>query len=586
MKKITFILLVLIIQKNSFAQTYQWTKTIGGTYKEDSKCMAIDRSGNIYLCGRFSQTVDFDPGIGNYLLSTNNYYSSLFIEKLDSEGNFIWVKTFDQSSFDTDMDINAIATDSLNNIYFCGRYSGTIDFDPGIGTDYLSSAIYSSYIEKLDSNGNYNWAKSIGGGNGTIYGTNFNISKNGDLLIAGYFYDTVDFDPSISGINTFISNGNSDAFVLKLNSSGEFDWVKIFGSKNWDANVSLTTDNSNNIYLSGLFHDTVDFDPGPGTDFHFANSINSTSIYIEKLNTRGDFIWAKTFGNAYWAEGTSIVTDSNENTYLTGRFEEALDFDPDPVFIDYHYANGNYNGYDVFIEKLDKNGNYKWVKTFGGICDDIGYSIAISPLGYIYISGIFYATVDFDPSSIGTNFHSSNTQNNCSSLDAFVEILDSLGNFISVKTFGDYDPEYGLVFAKNMQISNKGSIYVYGEFENIVDFDPDNGKDICTSNGYSDLFLWKMSETNLSNIYETNFDQNLSVFPNPAQSILNIEYKGIGTIRSIKLYNVMGELMYEKYDVNFSEHYKIAIDFLNEGIYMMETTSEKEKFVSKVYIIQ
>ena len=254
MKKITLLLIAISALKFSFSQTYQWTKTIGGTHTESPSCMITDVFGNIYLCGSFSHTVDFDPGIGNYSLSSNAYYTSLFIEKFNADGNFLWVKTFDQSFSNGYMAINGITADTLGNIYFCGYFSGNIDVDPGLGTTYLSSAIgnASIYMEKLDSNGNYSWAKSIENLNGLINGTSINISENGDLYVSGYFSDTVVFD-SGSNVDLHISNGYADIFVMNMTGDGDFVWARTFGGINGDFGYCVTSDQNDNVYITGSF---------------------------------------------------------------------------------------------------------------------------------------------------------------------------------------------------------------------------------------------------------------------------------------------------------------------------------------------
>ena len=125
----------------------------------------MDASGNLYTTGTFQGTVDFDPGIGKYnLTARGNTFGDVYISKLDSDGHFIWAKSFGGPSGDRG---NSIAVDPVTeDVYTIGSFTRTVDFDPGKGVFNLTSEgdeDLDVFISKLDNAGNFVWAKALGG---------------------------------------------------------------------------------------------------------------------------------------------------------------------------------------------------------------------------------------------------------------------------------------------------------------------------------------------------------------------------------------------------------------------------------------
>ena len=208
------------------------------------------------------------------------------------QADFEWAKAFGSSNFDKG---NSITVDASGNVYTTGLFSGTVDFDPGAGLFNLTSAGGGTdvFIQKLDASGNFIWAKTFGG-TSTDHGNSITVDVFGNVYTAGFFSDTVDFDPG-AGLFNLASAGNHDIFIQKLDASGNFIWAKAFGSTSTDFGLSITVDASGNVYATGYFKGTVDFDPGAGT-FYLNSAGGSGDFFIQKLDASGNFIWAKAFG--------------------------------------------------------------------------------------------------------------------------------------------------------------------------------------------------------------------------------------------------------------------------------------------------
>src|SRR5690606_29098604 len=119
-----------------------------------------------------------------------------------------------------------------------------------------------------------------------------------------------------------------DIFVSKLDPNGNFLWAKQMGGTDNDQGISITVDTSGNIYTTGIFRNTVDFDPGAGV--YNLTAVVGNDIFISKLDANGNFLWAKQMGSGGNTRSNSIVLDTNGNIYTTGIFQSTADFDPGP----------------------------------------------------------------------------------------------------------------------------------------------------------------------------------------------------------------------------------------------------------------
>ena len=342
--------------------------------------------------------------------------------------NFEWVKSIwgsSQSPFEMDRG-QSITTDVLGNVYTTGwfsDFSGNADFDPGTDTLNLTWAGSTDiFIQKLDPNGNLIWAKSMGG-TGSDYGISITNDALGNVYTTGYFEGTVDFDPGAGTLN-LTSAGSTDIFVQKLDPNGNLIWAKSMGGTSSDYGNSIATDAIGNVYTTGFFEGSVDFDPGAGT--LNLTSAGSYDIFIQKLDSNGNLIWAKSMGGTGSDYGTSITNDALGNMYTTGSFEGTVDFDPGAGT--FNLTSAGYN--DIFIQKLDPNGNLIWAGSMGGIGTDIGISITTDALGNVCTTGRFRDTADFDPGAGTLNLTSAGDY------DIFVQKLDPNGNLIWAKSMG------------------------------------------------------------------------------------------------------------------------------------------------------
>jgi hypothetical protein len=384
------------ISKFNSSGEFQWAKTWGGiqAYSDPNHdcvtAIAVDQSGCLYAAGYFGsfQPVDFDPGDGYDFHSSNGGRHDAFLSKFDSSGNFIWARTWGGNLWDG---INGnIAVDSLGNIYTSGAFESMVDFDTGAGSDnHSSNGAADCFLNKFDSSGNFCWARTWGGG-AYDRSSGVSVDSSGNVYVTGLFSAIVDFNPG-SGIDNHFSFGGYDAFLSKFASTGDFEWAGTWGGSGWDMGINITTDNNGNAYVSGRFDTSVDFDPSADSAIRISNG--GADAYLSKLDSNGNLDWVNTWGSTFDDLGMAVAVDSQGSSYVTGRFEGTVDFDPGSGA-----SNVDSNGkFDVYMSKFGQVGDFVNVYTWGSSGGDCGHHIVVDQYGYQYVVGRFEYTVDFDP---------------------------------------------------------------------------------------------------------------------------------------------------------------------------------------------
>ncbi len=334
----------IFIQKLDSNGNFVWAKKMGGTGEDTNNSIAVDSDGNTYITGRFTGTVDFDPGENEHNLTTT-VFQNAFIQKLDTNGNFAWAIKLNGNDWGNG---RQVILDTSGNIYVTGEFFGTIDFNLGSEIYNLNSAgSNDAFILKLDANGNFVWAKKIGGTSNDV-GISINVDNIGNVYVSGNFLNTVDFDPNESFFN-LTSDGNSDVFILKLDLNGNFVWAKKIGGTGEERVRSTAVDSFGNIYTSGYFINTVDFNPG--TEIYNLTPSDNRDLFIQKLDTDGNFVWAKKTGGLGDELGISITIDTLDNLYIVGTLSDMTEVNSNNETISFTSVGG----LDFFVSKVNQS---------------------------------------------------------------------------------------------------------------------------------------------------------------------------------------------------------------------------------------
>lgn len=247
------------VVKFSANGTALWAKSVntGSSFAD----MSVDSAGNVFVAGMFSnssRTVDFDPGPKTNNQLTGGTGQGSYVLKLNAQGNFGWVSVFKGQSNSYSW-AHEVAVDSVGNVIVGGLYNGTVDFNPGTATQYVSGR--GAYVTKLNKSGGLVWVKTMESTDTTgVWGLAVDSANN--IYVSGYFYGTTDFDPG-AGTATRTSAGSRDGYVLSLSSTGTFGWVETYGGTGNDGVTGIAVDASQMVHVAGFFTGNVDFDSGP-----------------------------------------------------------------------------------------------------------------------------------------------------------------------------------------------------------------------------------------------------------------------------------------------------------------------------------
>lgn len=315
----------IFVCKQSKAGDVEWAHSLGGKHSDRATALVVDGPGNVYVTGEFRKRVDFDPGKARtQLMATGD---GAFVVKFDKDGNFIWGGSIG-GGIKSAVNPVDIALDPVGSIVVVGRFEGgNVDFDPGKAKAKIPSQSEDDlFISKWDSNGNMIWTRTIGGsGQVGLSPKKVSLDSGGNIFATGSFSGTVDFDPG-SAKSTLTSEGESDAYIVKLDSDGNYVWAHRFGGKGIDAGVGLSWHKSNYLFTSGAFENRVEFGEGRGKKE--LGSDGSHSQYLLKLEVETPPSPPKPPSTAaihitYHAEGLKEPNPTNKRN-LPSRIRESL----------------------------------------------------------------------------------------------------------------------------------------------------------------------------------------------------------------------------------------------------------------------
>jgi len=346
------------------------------------------------------------------------------------------------------------------------------------------------------------WVKGMGGSDNE-QGNRVAVDGAGNVYVTGFFKGTADFDPG-TGTANLTSAGNQDIFLAKYDAAGNYVWAKSMGGLYDDQGLDIAVDGSGKVYVTGIFKGTADFDPGTGTA-NLSSVATSNDVFVSKYDTAGNYVWAKSVGGNGDDQGLGIAVDGSGNVHVTGYFSSATaDFDPGTGVSNLSRVGTA----DIFVAKYDINGNYTWARNIGSSGNDNwGQAIGVDGSGNVYVTGYFFATVDFDP---GTGTANLTSGGGC---DVFLAKYDAGGNYVWAKQMGgspsDYDAGYGLA------VDGSGNAYVTGIFTGTMDADPGSGTANLTSGGNYDVFFAKYDAGGnyvyAKKVGGSNYDQSLDI---------------------------------------------------------------------------
>lgn len=407
------------------APDWIWASAAGGTGNDQGRAIVTDGLGNQYVTGYYSGSAAF---ASTTLTSSGN--ADIFVAKLGPQGTWLWAVSAGGASDDHGY---AIALDSESNLYITGDFWGSAAFG---ATTLTSNGSIDVFAAKLDSSGNWLWARNAGGAN-VEYGYGIALDPSGNLLLTGHYSGTTGF-----GTYTSVSAGLFDIFVAKLDQSGNWLWLRSAGGSGFDYSYGIGVDDGGNAYISGYYDVSAAFGSLP------AISNGGSDVYVAKLSPGGTWLWVASAGGTSSDYCYGLAVDGAGNAYPTGQFWNQASFGAANLV-----SNGNY---EVFIAKVSSGGNWLWAESAGGSGGDYSNGAALDESGRVYLTGFFWSQAEFGPVTL----------NSTGSFDTFVAALDDSGAWLWAKSAGGTGFERGFGIDADAQ----ANVFVTGSFMGFASF--------------------------------------------------------------------------------------------------------------------
>ncbi len=399
-----------------------WAISFGSTGIDIPHSVITDANNDIILCGYFSNTCDFDPGTA-VVSKTSSGGRDAYIAKYDASGNFVWVFTYGSVNLDDAFNIDV---DAQGNVYWTGVINGTVN----VGSDIYTTQVEDVIFGKINSSGVVQWTKIVGG-TGIDEGSALIIDNSGNLILTGYFQNTVDFDPN-AGISNLASSGGYDTFFGKYDTNGNLIWIKKIGGAGADIGApgGIAIDYLNNIYIAGNAGTNCDYDPNAGVVTHTMNG--TTDWFVAKYDNNGNHLLSFTVGGAGQDQAHRLTIDNQQNIYVTGWFRTSANFNPNGTALTLT-GNCTGGGHDGYIAKYNSIGICLWAKQFGGVVDGadqltLGTSVKLLNTSTLVFSGRFHGTNAFGGITNTININSNGAS------DMFICSLTTDGNYTATTT--------------------------------------------------------------------------------------------------------------------------------------------------------
>lgn len=434
------------------APEWLWAKRAGGSGGDSGTSVCQDTGGNSYATGYFQNSATFGSQT-IYASGGSNY--DCFVAKADTSGNWLWATRAGASSVGDGGE--SITVDAGGNCYVAGWFSGSASF--GSNIFLTSSGMQDVFVAKLSATGTWLWAKNISvAGNYDDYGYGICADADGNCYITGRLRGNPSFGPY-----SFTGYGGNDIFIAKLDTNGNWIWANLAGAGGHDYGYGIAVDPAGNCYVTGAFDGSAVF--GPVT----LTSAGAYDVFVAKADPGGNWLWAKNAcSTGSYEYGMDIAADSAGNSHVTGRVRDTALFGPD-------ISLPGLGGDDCFIAKLDTDGNWTWAKRGGSTSNDSGQDIALDGAGNSHVTGYFYAAATFGETSLPL----------LGGEDMFITSLDPGGNWLWAMSAAstDYDT------VKGISTDSAGNSWLTGCFYSPLSF----GADTITSAGDSDVFLAKLA---------------------------------------------------------------------------------------------
>ena len=531
----------LIVASSSLkSQNVTWAIGLGSTGSDQGYDISTDSSGNVYVTGWFSGTIQ----IGGQTI-TSSGQQDIFVACFDNTGTLNWLRQAGGPSNDVSA---SIVTTPSGESYITGWFSGTCDFDDSL---VVSNGNLDMFVAKYDASGTIRWVRH-GGGPLDDYGNRLALSLEGGVTLAGSFKDTLDAD----GLQ-LISLGNRDALLCHYDSVGQIAWVHGVGGAGEDRAYGIIQSVDSSYFFTGMFTGNVSF----GAVQLTCNSFFGT--YVAALDLHGSPLWAvkADAGANDFSRGFGIDRDLQGNVYVNGYFSGTLRIGAATLV-----ATGGQYDIDAFLFKLTPAGSLVWARKDGGDGTDEAQDMCINAAGEIVSVGFFADSARFSPFTISSAGLS----------DLFIARYDTAGNVIAVNGYGGTGNEYGYGITGDAV----GNLFTTGVFTGSALL----GTYSFTTAGGNDAFIAAFGPS-ASGVQEVGSGGMFFVYPNPVHHRLYLGSRlvsGLSKDAELRITDMTGRTVLSR-DMSDGAT-DIDVSILTPGAYIVRWISSGDSYACRVVV--
>lgn len=314
---------------------FKWTKTLKGPSDEDEiDAVAADKEGNVFVSGKFEDSLTID---GQNESIYSNGMADIMVVKYDKDGHWKWTKQFGGTKEDNIFDA---ACDNQGNVILSGYFQGTVQFGPYTLT---SQGGFDMVLVKMNTVGTVLWAKQFGG-NGHDGGNEIEVGVDNRILVGAQSNGTFEGIPN---------TGGQDAYLLALDEHGNTIWIQAIKGSGDARAKAISIDRLGNAYVGGDFIHSNYIENG-GSPIQL-QAFGNRDAYLVCFNSNGTYQWSKTWGSDGVDFCKGIVTTSQNELYAIGQFQKTVHFNSNVL------TSVN-DSKDLFVWKMDKSGDTKWLR--------------------------------------------------------------------------------------------------------------------------------------------------------------------------------------------------------------------------------
>jgi hypothetical protein len=502
-----------------------WQQCYGGTKSDNGVSIALINDGHLISLST-SRSNDME-------VSLNHGDIDFWLFETDETGNLLWEKSFGGSENDIPVKI-MIAPDG-GFVLFGETWSndGDVSGNHG-GADY--------WLVKTDSLGNLLWQRCLGSSMNNLP-SDMDMDDEGNIYIIGLSLGT--------GGDVTANNGSYDYWFLKINPSGNIVWNKNIGGMYGDFGKSIATTPDGGVIVGGL----TDSNDG---DVTCNTKVFNGTAWLVKLDSINNIEWQQCYGGTYTENIIDLKTTDDGGYILLG-----LTNSNDGDVIGFHGIAGTSYNFDIWVIKTDSIGQIEWQRCLGGTQNETPDFIKITPEGNYLIGG----TTNSNDGDVSGN-HS-----NGDHYDQWLVKLNDQGTIMWQKCIGS---------GWNNSLSDAA---VLSETEMIIfGGTPENntGDIMCDYKGDGDAWMYKLIDTTVDINELELYNSKIKVYPNPANTLLNIDFPEKMDIRKtfVEIIDINGRVLINPKSLdNITQ---LDISKLNSGIYLVKIQNDKTFITRKI----